>query len=81
MLLLSVQGAVVFGELKKRIKELRNPSKENMKKFTVDLMLAATALTSDCCLVSADRVYRELQQYHTSFKLRDWAVLNAEQGT
>ncbi|MDU9050071.1 MAG: hypothetical protein Q3M30_14590 [Candidatus Electrothrix sp. Rat3] len=52
-----------------------------MKKFTVDLMLAATALTSECCLVSADRVYRELQRYHTSFKIQDWSILNAEQGT
>ena len=77
---LSVQGAVVFGELKKRIKNLRDPSKENMKKFNVDLMLAATALALNCCLVSADRVYRELQQYHPSFKLRDWSV-HAEQGT
>jgi predicted nucleic acid-binding protein len=77
---LSVHGAVIFGELKKRIKELRNPSKENMKKFNVDLMLAATALTSDCCLVSADKVYRELQQYHTSFKFQDWTVLYVEKG-
>lgn len=71
---LSASGATVFGTLKKRIKEVRSPSKENMKKFNVDLMLAATAMTMQCRLVSADNVYQELQRYQPSLQIEDWTL-------
>ena len=72
VLALSAQGANVFGDLKKRLKEARSPSKENMKKFNVDLMLAAAALTVQCVLVSADAMYRELQRYHSALRIENW---------
>ena len=53
MLRLSAESAKVFGELKKIIKDSRSPFKDNIKKFNVDLMLAATAITAHCILVSA----------------------------
>ncbi len=71
---LSASGATVFGTLKKRIKDVRSPSKENMKKFNVDLMVAATAMTLQCRLVSADRVYQELRRYQPSLQIEDWTV-------
>lgn len=74
VLALSAQGATVFGALKKRIKDARSPSKENMKKFNVDLMLAATAITTQCVLISADIVYKELQHYYSSLQLENWMV-------
>lgn len=74
VLALSAQGATVFGDLKKRIKDARSPSKENMKKFNVDLMLAATAITAQCVLVSADIVYKELQRYYSSLRIENWMV-------
>jgi predicted nucleic acid-binding protein len=71
---LSASGATVFGDLKGRIKEVRSPSKENMKKFNVNLMLAATSITTQCRLVSADRIFQELQQYQSSLKIEDWTT-------
>ena len=71
---LSVHGAKVFGELKKRIKETRSSSKENMKKFNIDLMLAATAITQQSVLVSADTVYDDLQRYDSSLRVENWMV-------
>ena len=71
---LSTSGATVFETLKKRIKEVRSPSKENMKKFNVDIMLAAPAVTTQCWLVSADCIYQELQPYQPSLKIEDWTV-------
>ena len=74
VLALSAQGATVFGDLKKRIKDARSSSKENMKKFNVDLMLAATAIPAQCDVVSADLVYKERQRYDSSLRIENWMV-------
>lgn len=71
---LSAQGARVFGSLKKHIKETRSPSKENMKKFNIDVMLASTAITHQIILVSADTVYADLQRHDPSLHVEDWTV-------
>jgi predicted nucleic acid-binding protein len=69
---LLAQSAKVFGELKQKLKEARSPSKDNMKKFNVDLMLASTAITAQCTLVSADRLYKELQRYYSTLQVESW---------
>ncbi len=74
VLALSAQGAMVFGSLKKHIKDMRSPSKENMKKFNIDIMLASTAITHQLVMVSADAVYAELQRYDASFQVENWMV-------
>jgi predicted nucleic acid-binding protein len=74
MLSLSAQSAKVFGELKKKIKDARASSQDNMKKFNVDLMLASTAITTQSRLVSADRLYEELQRYYSAFQVENWTV-------
>jgi predicted nucleic acid-binding protein len=71
---LSAPGAKVFGELKKIIKDSRSPSKENMKKYNVDLMMAATAISINCILVSADTLYKDLRQFHQALQLTNWTV-------
>jgi predicted nucleic acid-binding protein len=71
---LSAQGAMVFGNLKKHIKETRSPSKENMKKFNIDVMMASTAITHQIILVSADTVYADLQRHDSSLQVENWMV-------
>jgi predicted nucleic acid-binding protein len=71
---LSLQGARVFGELKQSIQVSRSPSKENMKKYNVDLMVAATAITANCILVSADMLYAELQKLNQRLHVVNWTV-------
>ncbi len=65
---------MMFGNLKKQIKETRSPSKENMKKFNIDVMLASTAITHQIILVSADTVYAELQRHDLSLQVENWMV-------
>lgn len=74
MLRLSAESAKVFGALKKIIKDSRSPSKDNMKKFNVDLMLASSAITAHCVLVSADRLYEELRRYYPALQVENWTV-------
>lgn len=71
---LSLQGARVFGELKQAIQVSRSPSKENMKKYNVDLMVAATAITANCILVSADTLYAELQKLNQKLHVSNWTA-------
>ncbi len=74
ILALSAQGAMVFGNLKQHIKATRSPSKENMKKFNIDVMLASTAIPHQIVLVSADTVYAELQHHDPSLQVENWMV-------
>jgi hypothetical protein len=37
-------------------------------------MLAATAITENCILVSADSIYLEIQKLHAELKLENWTL-------
>jgi len=69
---LSVHGSEAFGELKKRFKELQSINNENIKKHTVDLIIAATALENKTILVSADKIYSSINSIHKKFIFEDW---------
>ncbi len=71
---LSPRGAQLFGILKKAIKDSRSLTKENIKKYNIDVMMAATAISENCILVSADTVYKEIQRLNTELKLKNWVV-------
>ena len=72
MLPLSVHGSEAFGELKKRFKELQSINNENIKKHTVDLIVAATAFENKTILVSADKIYSSINSIHKKFIFEDW---------
>ena len=67
-----IEGAPLFGQLKKPIKDARRLTKENIKKFNVDIMLATTAVTQGGVLVSADALYGDIQQFCPELKVADW---------
>jgi len=71
---LSKPGATLFGILQKQLKEERKLSKENIKKHSIDMMIAATAITNHCILVSADAIYIELQQFNVGLQLENWLL-------
>lgn len=72
VLSLSPIEAEIFGDLKKSLKELRNINPNNLKKHTVDLMIAASALNHNTVLVSADRIYHDIQLINSELKLENW---------
>lgn len=69
---LSKQGAKIFGNFKKLIRENRILNKENIKKHNIDLMIAATAIVENYSLVSADSIYAEISGFDDRLKLEDW---------
>lgn len=71
---LTVSGSVLFGELKKNLKNARNISRENIKKHNVDIMLASTAIVEGCVLVSGDQIFQKLSGLDRSLKVENWTI-------
>ena len=63
-----------FGMLKAIYKKSRNLNREQAKKHNIDLMLAATAITENATLVSADKIYPKLAEINSALKTEDWTV-------
>ena len=61
--------AKIFGNLKRRFKELRKVKQENLKKHTLDLMIAASAIGQGAILVSADKIYKDIHFLNSELKL------------
>lgn len=69
---LSAEAARLFGHLKASLRQTRQLSDRGAKAHNIDLMVAATALTEDCILVSGDGIYQDVQQVHPDLKLQNW---------
>ncbi len=75
---LTYEGAKIFGELKKALKERWDAQKsneakqENMKKHNVDVMLASAAIVHSCILISNDSLYADLAATYENFKYENW---------
>ncbi|GFO71982.1 tRNA(fMet)-specific endonuclease VapC [Bathymodiolus japonicus methanotrophic gill symbiont] len=66
---LTPSEAKIFGDLKKQFKELRKAKRETLKKHTLDLMIAASAIGQGIVLVSADKIYKDIQFLDSELKL------------
>jgi predicted nucleic acid-binding protein len=71
---LSIKQAKIFGNLKAQYKTLKQINAENIKKHSIDLMIAATALDYDLTIVSADKIYSDVQSLCADFKLENWTL-------
>jgi predicted nucleic acid-binding protein len=70
---LTPEAARVFGGLKARLRTIRQLSKKGSKSHNVDVMLAATAITEGCTLISADSIYPDLQRLDPTLRLENWS--------
>jgi predicted nucleic acid-binding protein len=65
-------GAYCYGELKSFLRKNRKISRENIKKHNIDIILASTARTANCVLVSADKIYDSCREIWKDFKFQNW---------
>ena len=72
---LSPTAAEIFGDLKNLFKELRNIKSENLKKHTIDLIIAADALNHRAVLVSADKIYQDIQFIKPELNIENWMII------
>ena len=68
VLLVENMGASIFGELKAKYKALTGTQRKNMKKFNIDLIVASTAISNSCIVVSNDKVYKKFSEMREDFK-------------
>ena len=71
---LSIASAEMFGVLKKQFKDSRMISKENIKKHTIDIMLASCAICDNYIMVSADKIFPALKQLYNGLYIEDWTL-------
>lgn len=69
---LTLSSAGHFGSLKAGLSRIRGLSSKASKLHNLDLMLAATAVTENCILFSADSLYRDLQKIDPMLRVENW---------
>ncbi len=69
---LTANGSETFGELKKHFKDLQSINNENLKKHTVDLIIASTSLENNTVLVSADKIFSSINFINAKVTFEDW---------
>jgi len=71
---LTPEAASLFGSLKAALSQLRGLGGEKSKGHNIDLMLAATAVTEACTLISADSIYGDLRKIDPMLRIENWLV-------
>jgi predicted nucleic acid-binding protein len=61
-----------YGRLKSGLKTMRRITRDKLKRFNVDILLAATALEESCVLVSNDSVYKDLHRIISELRVENW---------
>jgi predicted nucleic acid-binding protein len=51
---------------------MRQLSAKGSKLHNIDLMIAATAISEECILVSRDSIYPDVQKLHPELKIESW---------
>lgn len=69
---LTLEAARLFGTLKARLVAVRQLTKKSSKAHNVDVMIAATAITEDCTLISPDSLYKDLQRIAPTLRVENW---------
>lgn len=69
---LSEEAALIFGQLKKNIREYRHLSSKNIKQHSVDLMIAANAVLMELVVVSEDDLFDALSKLDRRLQVENW---------
>jgi len=69
---LTTAGAGLFGSLKAEFRQLRQLNDKKVKGHNIDLMIAATAISEECVLISLDSIYPDVLQLHAGLRLESW---------
>ncbi|MBF0344314.1 MAG: type II toxin-antitoxin system VapC family toxin [Nitrospirae bacterium] len=68
------KGAHPYGELKSFLRKTMGVSRENIKKYNIDIILASTAKVEGCVLVSADTIFTVCRELWPDFQFQNWLV-------
>lgn len=72
LLPLADDAAIIFGELKKAVRETRMLSAKSLKQHTVDLMIAANAILLELTVVSDDGLFKDIAKFDGCLRVENW---------
>ena len=61
-------GATLFGKLKCQYKGETLTTKSNLKKNNIDFMIASTAITNSCIVISYDSIFETISKINTNLR-------------
>jgi predicted nucleic acid-binding protein len=63
-----------FGKLKNALQKKKGLNRKAIGQYSIDLLIASTAIGEGAVLVSNDRIFDELSGLHNDFKHENWAA-------
>lgn len=69
---LDVIGSEIYGELKNQYKKKTDFGKERLKKETVDLIIASSAIERKAIIVSNDGIFPTISKFRNDLKFENW---------
>jgi predicted nucleic acid-binding protein len=69
---LTLESAKIYGEIKALYESHTGIGKKEIKRHTVDFILASSAIELDAVVVSADRIFQTIQKLYPSLRFENW---------
>ncbi|HLP44639.1 MAG TPA: type II toxin-antitoxin system VapC family toxin [Candidatus Kapabacteria bacterium] len=69
---LTLKGAAIYGEIKTLYEKHTGIGKKEVKRHTVDFILASTAIASKAIIVSDDRIFETIKNFYPSLIVENW---------
>lgn len=67
-----MEGARLYGEIKAQYENHTGIGKTEIKRHTVDFILAGTAIEMDAIVVSDDRIFQTIKDFYPSLRFENW---------
>jgi len=71
---ISEDEAKTFGEIKSFIKNITGTSPKNMRRLNFDIMIASTAISHECVIVSGDKIFETISKVCSKLHFENWLI-------
>jgi len=69
---LTLRGAEIYGEIKTRYEKHTGIGKKEIKRHSVDFILASTAIETNSIIVSDDRIFKTIREFYPALRVENW---------
>jgi len=69
---LTLEGAKKYGEIKAKYKNHTGIGKKEIKRHTVDFILASTAIEKNAIVISDDQIFQRIHEFYPSLRFENW---------
>ena len=69
---LTLEGARIYGDIKRHYEEHTGIGKKAIKRHTVDFIIAGTAVEMDAVVVSDDRIFQTIHEFYPFCRVENW---------